>query len=518
MVDKLILALSALSDIYNFGKILAISGKDGGSSWNPEDINNPVGVGYALDSSVEDPALLDYVYNGQLRIAVLKITSAPPSQPSNPSSFTILEPSNMNITDWSKAVVENVSLQYGGTNVATNPHGMAQVKDWLHIVDYDSQKIVVVGAGEFDGMTSGQGNTIDIAPYDMGPGTAANLPATAKGKAIIAMKDKYTGKFYLFVLYIDFDPLKPEGQQHQASILVKLELTFDPQHPTNPPTITYAGQVEMGKNGQEIIPGFIPDATEDTEATGDTDVTGTIHLFVPALGGRQQQGASNGTDSNIMSVPAFSDWLDEQPEPITHITGVGQSPEQNPDYYDIHALGVSSREDGNAVFYIMTACFLPNWKGFDYRIYKSTVEKIYAAGTSGTPPVTPVTLADIAEGSDATAEIVDEGRVYSTAEPGVPYGIYYLNLLLQNADTPEGERLYVFLGSELLVTGAAHYKARALVFGDGEGDGHIGGKNVNSAILLAETIQQFEDDKSLKRGVRAIRIAVSGEEEEQEEE
>jgi hypothetical protein len=353
----------------------------------------------------------------------------------------------------------------------------------------------------------------------MGLDTEANLPENAKGKAIVALKDEVSGNSFLYALYIVYNGSTGE---HESSILVKLTVGTpvpnpDPdQEPSAvpvsdpPPTpdsgLGYAGQVETGKNSQEIIPGY----------TKDSGGNPVIRLFIPAVGGRQQPGASNGNASNIMSVPAFGNWPPPVSDVVTHITGFGQTSIQNPEYFDIHALGVSTREDEEAVFYFLTSTFLgaptpqeEGYNGFDYRIYKSTVQQVNAANDK--------TLAEI---NPDTAEIVDEGRVYSTFEPGVPFGVYYLNLLLQNADTAEGERIFVFLGSELIISGAANYKARALVFGDGEGQGHIGGKNVNSAILLAETIRQYKEEQSLKRGVRAARITIpaSGEEDEQEEE
>jgi hypothetical protein len=514
MADKIILGYTTANEGYTQDKVMVLSGKDGGSSWDPSLINNPVNSGYAVDPSVEDTVLLDYVRRGQLRIIVLKIASTPPDQPSD-TTYTALEPSNMDIEDWNNIIRENVKLAYpAGTYVGTNPHGLAQVGDWLYIVDYDSRKIVVVGADEFDTMTDAPNHTLQIPPYDMGLGTAADLPDNAKGKAIIALKEETTdpetsqttSAFYLYALYIVFNGTTGE---HFDSILVKLAVSPptppDPNNSSVTPDsgLSYAGQVTMGLNGQEVIPGFVV-----TTSNGAT--TSSIRLFVPNLGGRQLAGSSNGVASSIMSVPAFGDWENDLPDPVTHITGVNPVAGQELKYFDIHALGVSTREDGSAVFYFLTASFLAGYKGFDYRIYKSTTSNI---GNAVNLPLDSASFLDI-------AEIVDEGRVYSTANPLAPYGIYYLNLLLQNADTADGERIIVFLGSEILISGASNYKARALIFGDGEGTGRIGGKNVNSAIAPSETIRQYAEDQSLKRGVRASRISIpsSGEEEEQEEE
>jgi hypothetical protein len=256
--------------------------------------------------------------------------------------------------------------------------------------------------------------------------------------------------------------------------------------------LSYAGQVQMGLNAQAIIPGFA--------GKGDANV----RLFVPAIGGLQQNGASNGTASNIMSVSAFADWVKGDPNVITHVTGVNAT--GAPDYFDIRALAVSTRVDGSAVFYILTACYTTAGTGFDYRIYKSTLAGIL--GEDETP---------LDELSPSVAAIVDEGRVYGTSYSG----IYFIDLLMQNADDAGGERLMVFLGSDLMICGAQDYKARALSFGLGSADGQIGGQNINSVVNLSETIRQFEKGQSLKRGVKAIKApapaaAVSGEETEEE--
>jgi hypothetical protein len=59
----------------------------------------------------------------------------------------------MNIEDWSDIITEDIRLQIlapsdppGYYLVATNPYGMAQVGNKLYIVDYDSQKIVILNS------------------------------------------------------------------------------------------------------------------------------------------------------------------------------------------------------------------------------------------------------------------------------------------------------------------------------------------------------------------------------------
>jgi hypothetical protein len=487
--DKIILAGTVGNVVFGSQKIMVMTGKDG-ESWDPSLINNPVNAGYALAATDTDVALLDYICKGQLRLIVTRITSNPPEQPSNPTTYTVLEPSNMDIEDWSKVIAENVTIQDGsGNRLATNPHGLAQAKKRSHLIDYDSQIITVLGEDDFDTIPSGQDFLVpSIPPYDMGLNTEVGLPPEAKGKTIIAMKDE-DGVIYIFAMYIIYDGTTGE---HSNTIIVKLKVVDVDEEGPNFSGLEYAGQVSMDAlNGQEMSPGY------------DSTVDGDVSIYVPFLGGSQQTGATNGVNSMIKSVPAFTNWLANTPIPVTRITGVDQIPGQEIAYFDFHATAVSGLENGDAVFYIMTVSYLSGWKGFDYRIYKTTVSKV-ASYTTGSN----TTLADLEN------EIVDEGRIYTTTIPGLPFGIYYHNMLLLGANTAAGEKLFVFLGTELMVCGATEYKARALLFGEGEGPGRIGGENANSFILPGETIRQYEEDKSLKRGVTAMRIQVSGEEEE----
>jgi hypothetical protein len=164
----------------------------------------------------------------------------------------------------------------------------------------------------------------------------------------------------------------------------------------------------------------------------------------------------------------------------------------------------------------MAAGFTDEYRGADYRIYQTTVADLFALYNQTTPPV-------ISSLVPNRFIVVREGQVYSSADPLASYGVYYLGLLYENADDPAGERVLQFLGSALTIDSAQNFGGRSLTFGLGDGPGHIGGKNVNSAAQLAETIRQYEKGHSLKRSMKAtqtpdISVMVSGEEEEREDE
>ncbi|MDR0597891.1 MAG: hypothetical protein LBG14_05230 [Treponema sp.] len=489
MADELVLGLTALNQGYKKAKVMAVSGKDGAAT----NINDPVDSGYAVAATVEDPVLHSFIAgDGDLRVLLAKIATSEPA-PST-CTYTLLKPSNMNIENWSNAEAEDIVLQYSGTNVATNPHGLAQVGDKLYIVDYDSQKIVILGNSELQNTAVSHPVT---PPFDLGPNGEGELPPSARGQAIIALKNK-AGASFLFALYLNYtstgDP--------DSGILVRLTVGSGG-------VLAYNAKVTVGINAQEIWP--IVKGTEDAD----------VLLLVPALGGTQKNGASNGTASRISAVPAFGTWpssgtatpiVTGDPPASPSTTYAGPTPS-----FDIRVVVSSLRATGTAPVYILAADFTEDWRGADYRLYKTTVADLFALYTNA--PATPPTISSLAVPTTGCLTVVKGGQVYSAAEPTMPFGIFYLALLFQTSADEENERLYEFLGSALTISSAKRYGARAITFGLGTDPGQVGGDNVNSAILLAETIRQYEEEHSLKNNATSIKIAaVSGEEEEEEEE
>jgi hypothetical protein len=508
MSDILILGYAVLDEGYEEGKIMAVSGKDNTDSWDGDDINDPEDTGYALDQvHDQDPLLNPLVSGNNLQVLLAKITSAPPDQPSS-TTYTVLQPSNMKMTDWSVPVAENVTLEYPqGTAVATNPHGLAQVNNIAYIGDYDSHKIFLLEAGELDGLKNTT-KSLKNAPFDLDTITAFEFPLTAKGQSVIALQSKTGGADdgpvdYVFALFIVYDA---EETAWNYSVLVRLIV--------NPAdgSLTLDAYTTVGKNAQEMWPIF----------KGDTDAD--VLLAVPAIGGEQNGGTTNGTESNICGVPAFGPWpvptdLNEMAAKVL-VTGDPQEDPADPPApryaKDIRVAAASTRASTDALAFIMAAGFTGDYRGADFRIYRTTAGDLFGLynSTKATPTISSLVGDEL--------EVVREGQVYSSAEPEAPYGDYYLGLLYENADDPAGERLLQFLGSALTIDSAANFGGRSLTFGLGQGPGHIGGKNVNSAVQLAETIRQFESNLSLKRTVRATRppssVMVSGEDEEREDE
>jgi hypothetical protein len=507
MSDILILGYSVLDEGYEEGKIMAVSGKDNTDSWDGDDINDPVNTGYQLDQvNDHDPLLNPLVSEGNLQILLSKITTNPPDQPSS-TTYTVLQPSNMNMTDWSVPVAENIVLTYGNVPVATNPHGLAQVNDFAYIGDYDSHKIFLLGAGELNKTTTSP-HPLAEAPFNLDDVTALELfLENAKGQSIIALQSKTSGEDggpvdYVFALLIVYDADRTEWGY---SLLVRLIVNSDG-------SLQYDTHTTVGKNAQEMWPIF----------KGDTD--DDVLLVIPAIGGEQNAGTTNGTESNICAVPAFGAWpVPADPDALAAKVLLTGDPQEDPADLpvpryarDIRVAAASTRASPDALAFIMAAGFTADYRGADFRIYRTTAEDLFGlyTSTSATPTISSLV--------PEIFEVVREGQVYSSAEPLAPYGDYYLGLLYENADDPAGERVLQFLGSALTIDSAANFGGRSLTFGLGNGPGHIGGKNVNSAAQLAETIRQFESGLSLKRSVKATRapssVIVSGEDEEREDE
>jgi hypothetical protein len=518
MNDILILGYSVLDEGYTQGKIMAVSGKDGTSSWDPQDINDPVDTSYKLDPTARDPLLNPLVSGGSLQIFLTKIVSNPPVQPSNPTTYTVLQPSNMDMHDWSVPKAENVVLEYPAPPdpqpdppvhhyVATNPHGLAQVGNVAYLGNYDSHKIVMLEAGELDGLKN-EFHTLRRAPFDLDAVLPANTLVNAKGQSIIALQKNSDGAVFIFALFIVYDA---EEDDWGYSVVVRLAVNAADGN------LSYDTHTTAGINAQEMWPIF--------KSENDSDAL----LLISAIGGDQKNGETNGTYSNVCALPAFGTWPappvvpDQTPAAKVLFTGDPLPSLYPKEHYapesakDIRVAAASTRASPGAWVFFMTAGFTADYRGADYRIYRTTVKDLFDlyASTKSVPAVS-----ELVEGE--VLEVVREGRVYSSAEPEAPYGVYYLGLLYENADDPAGERVLQFLGSALTIDSAQNFGGRSLTFGLGEGPGKIGGKNINSVVQLAETIRQYEKGQSLKRGVKAIRVPltvlVSGEEEEREDE
>jgi hypothetical protein len=406
------------------------------------------------------------VYQGAVRELLVKITSKGGGLSS--AVYTLLEPPDPPAGNW-PVLADNITIveTSGGLSVANNPHGLAQVGDFLYLIDYEAQKIYILGADELNGLAAGSPHTLVNKPFDVG--AAAGLTSDAKGQAIIALNDGTTT--YLYALYIDNNAA---GTVYGPSILVRLTVDTDSTSPTYG-ELTYLDQVDVGLNAQEIIP--------------VTETGGNITLLIPAIGGMQQAGTTNLDASVINSVEPFV----AAGALSASVLLQGDNPTPTPATYDLRAIAAPSRPDSNGNVYVLTGTY-DNDYNQDFRLYKSTVALLLSAGSTYL--------------SDAVAHDLLTEVDYAKGMIG-----YFWDILYENAAGPDGDRLWFLRGAPILVSRAAAYGARSLYFGTGTAAGQIGGQVINSADLTAETVAQAKAGVSLKRGLRGTAPKIAEEEE-----
>jgi hypothetical protein len=483
----------------------------GGATPTAGTIDNPRSTGIPMLSTVVDPKIKSFIYNGEARFLEANVVTPVSGHDGENTTFSLIAAPTPPYGCWS-ALARDIILQYPARNaapVATNPQGVAQTRGLLRIIDWDTQKLYTVGTDELNGLSNGSRFTLTEKPFDVaaaieayiaGGGTGVPLPPNAKGQAIISIKDANKQR-YLFLLYNISEVNAEDDIEYYPAMLIRLKVDADG-------VITYDAQTYVGLNAVEIIP--------------VTNSDGVTYLLIPAIGGLQQGGATNGGNSDIRYVPAFGTWGSTATALLK-----GDDPPYDPENptYDIRAIAASDRANGEGVVYILTGIFNSNnYNGFNWKLYKTTVDKIIDAEEES--------LSD-AE-SDEIITVAEKGQ---TLSPDLedPYGIYFWDILYESSDEAASDakdRLYFFKGSAIQITPAAAYPDPAnppaepsvanedagavqtdpgrILFDLGVRDGRIGGYNIDSADLSAETLRQYRTGVSLKRGATAVHVTASG--------
>jgi hypothetical protein len=506
-LDKeLLLSFTVLNKEYQNPCLRFIRGLPDASSATPPTVgtlDNPRNSCVPIRSTVADPKICSYIYNGEARFLMAKTVTPESGHDGENTTWSLLAAPTPPYGSWA-VLARNIVLQYpsrNGAPVATNPYGIAQTRGLLRMIDQASQKIYTVGTDELNDLDDNSRFTLTHEPFDVAAAIVEAedepLPPNAKGQAIISIKDG-NGQRYLFVLYNNFSYVKQDEEvivTHEPGILVRLKVDEDG-------VITYYGRVTVGKNAVEIIP--------VTKSNGD------VYLLIPAIGGPQQGGATNGESSDLCGIAAFGDWSVGIAPRL--LMGDESSDPQNPTY-DIRAVAASERVNG--IVYILTGIFNSlNYNGFAYKLYKTTVDQLLAAEEA--------TLSEAEE--DDILGIAENGSVISPDGTN-PYGVFFWDILYEtstDAASDTKDRLHFFKGSALQITPAAAYPSPAptaiqppsddpapiagegyVLYPLGVRDGRIGGYNIDSVDLTAETLRQYKTDVSLKRSARATHITPS---------
>jgi hypothetical protein len=455
------------------GKLMNVKGLEDAVAATPSvagsvgTVDDPTQSGITIDPSKHDPVVFSFVYdNGgtnELRMLLATIVTPVFGQPSTECRYTLLK---MNTNgDWTAL---GTKIQLVAANMTTpwakNPHGVAQIGNMLYILDYDTQMIYLLGGNELNGKTTGSSYNPDYAPFNLG--SAATLPVNARAQALIALNNS------LFALYLN---CTANAETHYPGILVRVTVSG-----TNKEILTYDTKTTVGNNPQMIIP--------------INPTSGSPILLIPAIGGKQHnESAGNYGVSNITKVPAVGTWPASAPAILVSnapasvpIPPVGAPPAVSYTL-DIQAIAASEEVGANGIVYILSGIYNgmgDNYEPKTFMLWKTTVGNLNT--------LTPNTSVLIAYST---------GKL-SWADDGVVPG-YFWDIFYENKGGGGVGRLWFLKGSPIIVSEAADYNAGSKFFDRGALPGQIGGENVNSVDLTAETARQVQAQVSLRRGLRA---------------
>jgi hypothetical protein len=454
----LLAAYSVLDKLYYNGAVMQIRGRPAFDRGGVLSVSNPRSTYVPLAADMRDPKLLPFVFAQDPVLLVPKVTTKNVGEPST-CQYDLWAPDARGGRAW-KRLSKDVVLTYEDSPVATNPNGLAQAGNMLFLVDYDSQKVYLLGANELNGVPSGNHNLfyepIDLSASPSADPPGAGLTATSKGQDIVAMKGT-DGNIYVFALFIDTDS---SAETWGISTLVMMKLIDT----TGKQQLQYVTHVSVGLNAQEIIP----------VASDESSVT----FLIPCYGGRQNRGFTNGTASRINMVNAA--FAGSNMTPKTLITGDASGT------YDIHALAARL---GGGWLYILCGT-MNNATNQDWTLYKADLAKVLAIST-------PITI------SQAMSQTIMEAVDVGTNDPG-----YYWDICIEAGIDITGDRLWFLKGANILVTGAEEYGDDVKNFNAGYGIGETGGDSVNCVAFIAETLRQAAIGLSMKRGLVGAMIPI----------
>jgi hypothetical protein len=476
---NLLLDYTVLDAVYNNGKFRFIAGDNGVSS-----IADPADTGLQdIDPTTdEDPVLFSYLKGTSPRALLVNITTnipAPVPPPTSTGKYTVCVPAASGDTfTWdylrsgSAIRAKDIPLQFNNVDVAGNPHGIVKVGDFLYIVEYDTAKIYRLDTSTFEGKAAG--NACQVTPVaDATSLLPSKLGLHHHGEALITLSNG--GDKYVYALFTSatIDSAGYPDVYEQSTVVRYLV-------DSSSGNLSNSGVTRVGKNATALIP----------IGSGRT-----VSILVPAIGGKQNYGSTNGTDSNLTRISApFGSFTAS-----TLITGDAATALTSTGNYDIRGVAVSA--DGyNA--YILLVTYNANYQAC-WRLYKTTVTVILNGG--GHP---------ISHLSGLTS--VENGF-------GVPG--YYWEIIYDN--TVSGGRLWFLKGTPIRVSAGGNYNPaiKNIAYPYTDDETAIAG-NVNSADLIGEMLYQAEQGamvntrlgttRHLAKAVQAAKMAAKAATEEEE--
>jgi hypothetical protein len=444
---KLLFNFTVLDKAYTHGKLQFITGDDGAPADNVAD---PVDTG--IDDfepyTDTDPEVFSYMGgtgNATPRGLVCNVSTSFATTPATSTGkYTVCTPTASGSTfTWAITGPQDIQLVDGATPanpVAGNPYGVAQMGNFLYIIEFDSAKIYTLNIENFEAAT---GATYAV---DAITDASSNFTITpnyyAHGASILALTDSADSQVYLYCL---FTLATADSSGYDNSVVVRYSVD------SSTGALSGAIATTVGKNATALVPA--PDGSD-------------IAILIPAIGGEQNGGTTNGPAS-ILNI--ITDVFDTPMSATNAFTGDAAGDVTPTGNYDIHSVAVS--EDGLYAFLLTvtySSNYLTNW-----RLFQTTVANILNGGGQAL--------------SDAVAAglLVD---VDSTANPGDGDAGYYWDLQYENADTIG--RLWFVKGSPIRISMGNGYSVYKLIDAGSGGPLYSPEFNVNSADLIGEMIYQ----------------------------
>jgi hypothetical protein len=508
--NKILVSYTIEDQVFKGGKLMYVAGRENAEK---DDLGTIVLPRPALDVKIDhelpDPVVFSYSNTEDNIVRLREVLVKIDSDAGNLSTCTVTVLVPEVEDNWVSLTKDATLVMPAPPNAAKtdppptvpalrNPHGLAQLGNYLYFIDYDNHLIVYVTKDVLE--NAAQGAPIMAGICDL-ESIFIDGAEKARGQAIIALE----GKLYALFISTGLEAY----DEHDLGYLVRLSVSDSETGALAVDTFT-----RTGLNSQSIIP-----------VSRKVNGVDTTYLLIPSIGGEQfYDGRTNGTDSNIGMVEAeLVNWPEEVPiiitgdpyPPPTPPTPPepGKSGDPDPDppppaptAYDIHAVAAAMR-DGASRVYILTQSYDNQANEALWKLYDTSVDVL--AGFLATGPFT-LTNADAQSGFDT----LDEGVMVPPAEEGVDDDIYFWDLLYEQTpkDKDDEDRLWLVLGSPFLVT-----RAEAGAYGSPSAEvsnpfmmfSCIGGVNVNSVDLTIETLHQAKREVSLKRGVRSSRLATA---------
>jgi hypothetical protein len=416
-----------------------------------------------------DPVLFSYVNGSDPRALLVNVaTDFSTTPPTSKGRYTVCVPTAAGTSfswDFLKApnssiLAKDVVLQLNGTDVAGNPHGIVRVEDRLFIVEYDTANIYMVLLGDLENTASGGACQVTLAD-DATP----LLPTTAglyhHGAALIALPGPANPYLYALFTSATIDGYG-SPDQYAVSTVVRYQVQGG--------GLTGRVAVTAGKNATALVP------VAGTNSSGQP----TTYILIPAPGGKQQYGSTNGTESSLSVVDAFNGFNPNPPivsAPVAFTGDPAAATIAGSTNYDI--IGAAVSEDG-ANAYILTVTYDGSYRAW-WRLFRTTFADILAnSQTTSTPTL-----------SGATG--------LSVADTGQGGG-YYWEIVYDNA----AGLLWFLKGTPIRVSAGGNYGIVFKEIGYG-GSLYDSTFNVNSADLIGETIYQAAQGASINTRLGATR-------------